>query len=128
MSLIRKNSLFSSIDQKLTAESTSRKDFELENIIISLGDFGYIGNFKIKNKNNKSCCVKVIAKCNASTAKVDKGLLNEKTYLTALKDKQDEKQFRTRKGGAFFKFLNNTHFDFSPCGVFNNLNPYLTME
>ncbi len=87
MSLIRKNSLFSSIDQKLTAESTSRKDFELENIIISLGDFGYIGNFKIKNKNNKSCCVKVIAKCNASKAKVDKGLLNEKTYLIALKDK-----------------------------------------
>lgn len=87
MSIVRKSSVFSSNDQKLTQESTSRKDFVLENVIISLGDFGYIGNFKLSNKSNKSCCVKVIAKINASKAKVDKGLLNEKSYLTALKDK-----------------------------------------
>ena len=44
--------------------------------------------------------------------------------LIALTEEQENKKRRTRKGGAFFKHLNNTHFDLSPCGVFHNLNPY----
>ena len=43
--------------------------------------------------------------------------------LIALTEEQTKKR-RTRKGGVFFKFLNCTHFDLSPCGVFHIINPY----
>ena len=43
--------------------------------------------------------------------------------LIALPEEQGKKR-RTRKGGAFFKWLNNTDYDLSLCGVFHNLNPF----
>ena len=84
MSLIRQQSIFS-LNDKASTTGNQRDFYQLQGSpILALGEFGYVGTFKHGPAGTTSS-IKVIAKKSAEVARVDKGLGEERKFLSALK-------------------------------------------
>ena len=88
MSLVRQQSIFSLYD-KANTTGNQRDFYQLQGApIVALGEFGYVGTFKHGSAAGSSgvySSIKVIAKKNAEIARADRGLGEERKFLSALK-------------------------------------------
>jgi len=83
MSIARKNSIFST-PERIVLPQANKNDFVLDNPVVLLGDFGYLGIFNCKSNPKKPVSIKVIAKQNAIDAHMDAKILSERIFLAAL--------------------------------------------
>lgn len=86
MSLVRSASIYSQTDKMKLKKVEDRDDYTIESVVISLGEFGYIGNFRHNSNPHVLFSIKMIAKAKADAARVDKGMADERKYLAALQD------------------------------------------
>lgn len=83
MSIARKNSIFST-PERLVLAKADKSDYVLDNPILLLGDFGYLGSFKSKSNPKKVTSIKVIAKQKTIEARMEHKIMGERTFLAAL--------------------------------------------
>jgi serine/threonine protein kinase len=78
----REKSIFSNSEKQKLSRIATRSDIVLDNPILPIGEYGYLGNFY--HKSGKLCSVKVVAKKLAAVNKMDSRLLQERQFLAAL--------------------------------------------
>jgi serine/threonine protein phosphatase PrpC len=81
--MVRAKSIWSKPENLVLERLHERRDFTLDHIISTLGDFAYIGTFN-QGSESRQRSIKVIAKGKAEQQRMDQKMLSERKFLAAL--------------------------------------------
>jgi hypothetical protein len=82
--ITRSKSMWSRPENLVLEKVNTRNDFTLQNIILGIGEYAYVGTFTQASQNNAKRSIKVIAKSKCADSRMDQKMLAERKFLAAL--------------------------------------------